>query len=82
MCRGVEFDHVKPNLVHEFFHIQRIGIVPLKQFKDVLPIDVYMKCVNNSRKTKHSLTLEAFFYYVYKVIVFVFITSSLSRFIS
>jgi hypothetical protein len=37
MCRGVEFYHVKPNLVHEFFCIQGIGIIPLKQFKDVLP---------------------------------------------
>jgi hypothetical protein len=30
MIRGIEFDHVKPSLVHEFFHIQGIGIVPLK----------------------------------------------------
>ncbi len=30
MCRGVEFDHVKPNLVHKFFCIQGIGIIPLK----------------------------------------------------
>jgi hypothetical protein len=74
MCRGIEFDHVKPNLVHEFFHIQRIGTIPLKQFKDVLPTYVYMKCESKSRKTKHSLTLEAFFDYVYKVIIFVFIT--------
>jgi hypothetical protein len=35
MCRGDEFDHVKPNIVHECFRIQGIGIIPLKQFKDV-----------------------------------------------
>jgi hypothetical protein len=32
-CRGVEFDHVKLSLVHKFFQIQGIGIIPLKQFK-------------------------------------------------
>jgi len=35
MCRGLEFDHVKPSLVHECFLIQGIGIIPLKQFKDI-----------------------------------------------
>jgi hypothetical protein len=50
-CRGIEFDHVKLSIVHKFFHIQGIGINPLKQFKDVLPTDVYKKCENKSRKT-------------------------------
>jgi hypothetical protein len=40
----MEPDHVKPNLVHEFFRIQSIGIIPLEQFKEVLPIEVYKKC--------------------------------------
>jgi hypothetical protein len=51
MCKGVEFDHVKSNLMHEFFHIQGIGIIPLKQFEEVLPIDVYKKCESKSKKT-------------------------------
>jgi len=32
LCRSMEPDHVKPNLVHEFFRIQSIGIIPLEQF--------------------------------------------------
>jgi hypothetical protein len=51
MCRGIEFDHVKPNLVHEFFQIQGIGIIPLKRLKDVLLVDVYKKCESKSKKT-------------------------------
>jgi len=51
MYRGVEFDHVKLSLVQEFFQIQGIGIIPLKQFKDVLPVGVYKKCESKSRKT-------------------------------
>jgi hypothetical protein len=30
LCRSVELDHVKPSLVHEFFRIQSIGIIPLE----------------------------------------------------
>jgi hypothetical protein len=60
MCRGVEFDHVEPSLMHEFFHIQGIGIIPLKQFKDVLPTDAYKKCESKLKKTWHSFTSKAF----------------------
>jgi hypothetical protein len=49
--RGLEFDHVKPCLLHEFFHIQRIGIIPLKQLKDVLPTNMYKKCESKLKKT-------------------------------
>jgi hypothetical protein len=64
ICRGIEFDNVKPSLVHEFFCIQGIGIIPLKQFKDVLLIDVYKKCDNKLKKTWHSFTLVASFDYM------------------
>jgi len=66
LCMGVKFDHVKPSLVHEFFCIQGIGIILLKQFKDVVPIDVYKKCESTSKKTWHSLTLKAFSNYMYR----------------
>jgi hypothetical protein len=69
LCMCVKFDHVKPSLVHKFFCIQGIEIIPLKQFKDVLPIDVCKKCESTSRKTWHSFTSKALFYYMYMVIV-------------
>jgi len=44
------------------------------EFKHVLLVEVYMKCESKSKKTWHSLTSEAFFHYMYKVIVFPSIT--------
>jgi hypothetical protein len=63
----MELDHVKPRLVHEFFKIQSIGIIPLEEFKEMLPAKVYKKCQSKSSKTWHSLNSEAFFEYMYKV---------------
>jgi hypothetical protein len=67
VCRSVDFDHVKPSLVHDFFWIKSIGKIQLEQFQNVLLVDVYKKCQNKSRKNWHSLTLDAFFEYMYKV---------------
>jgi hypothetical protein len=47
----VEFDHVKPSLVHDFFHIQSIGMIPLVQFNDIISFDVYKRCENKSNNT-------------------------------
>jgi hypothetical protein len=47
----MEYDHVQPSLVHEFFHIQSIGNIPLKQFQIVLLVDIFKKCQNKSYKT-------------------------------
>ncbi len=63
----IKFDNVKPSLVHDFFHIQNIKMIPLVQFKDVIFLDVYKRCENKSEKMWYSLTQKSFFYYMYKV---------------
>ncbi len=75
MGKYVELDHVRPNLIHEFFQINSIGIIPLEKFQEVLLANVYKKCQSKSWKTRHSLTFETFFDYMYKVsqILFLFI---------
>ncbi len=65
--RSIKFDHVKPSLVHDFFYIQNIEMIPLVQFKDVIFLDVYKICKNKSQKMWYSLTQESFFDYMYKV---------------
>jgi hypothetical protein len=40
----MQLDHIKPSLVHEFFKIQLLGIIPLEQSKEVLLVEVYKKC--------------------------------------
>jgi hypothetical protein len=62
----MELDHVKPNLVHELFWIQSIGIIPLEQFKEVLLAKVYKKCQSKSYKTLHSSTSKVFLEDMYK----------------
>jgi len=49
----MELDHVKPNLVHEFFIIQLIRIIPLEQFKEVLLADVYKNA--NPSPARHDI---------------------------
>jgi hypothetical protein len=60
-CRSIELDHVKPSLVHEFFQIQNIGMIPLHQFKEVIPEEQFKKCEAKTRKTWYNLTKEVFF---------------------
>jgi hypothetical protein len=57
----MELDRIKPSLVHEFFKIQSIRIIPLEQFKEVLQAEVYKKCQFKSHKTWHFLTSKVFF---------------------
>jgi hypothetical protein len=47
--RSMEFDHVQSMLVHEFCHIQSIGIVPMELFQNVLSTDVFKKCQSKSQ---------------------------------
>ncbi len=42
---------MKFSLVHDFFRIQNINMIPLVQFKDVININVYKRCEDKLRKT-------------------------------
>jgi len=44
-------DHVKPSLVHDFFHIQSLRMILLNQFKEVIPNKQYKNCENKILKT-------------------------------
>jgi hypothetical protein len=37
-------DHVKSSFVHDFFHIQSIGMILLHKFKEVILDVQYKKC--------------------------------------
>jgi hypothetical protein len=47
---SIEMDHVKLSLVHDFFHIQSIGMIPLHKLKKVIPNAQYKKCKNKIKK--------------------------------
>jgi hypothetical protein len=59
-------DHVMPSLVHDFFHIQSIKMIPLHKFKEVILDAQYKKCENKIKKTWYNLMHEAFFEFMYK----------------
>ncbi len=65
--RSIEMDHMQPSLVHDFFHVQSIRMIPFHKFEEVVPNVQYKKCKNKFKKTWYSLTQEAFFEYMYKV---------------
>jgi len=65
--RSIEMDHVKSSLVHDFFHIQSIRMVPVHKFKEVILDAQYKKCENEIKKNWYSLMQEAFLKYMYKV---------------
>jgi hypothetical protein len=60
-------DHVKSSLVHDFFHIQSIKMIPLHKFKEVISNVQYKKCKNKIKRTWYNFTQEVFFEYMYKV---------------
>lgn len=57
---SIEMDHMKPPLIHEFFCIQSIELIPLQKFKEVILDAQYKKCKNNIKNPWYSLTHEAF----------------------
>ncbi len=65
--RSIGMDHVKSSLVHDFFHIQSIKMIPLHKFKEVIPDVQYKKCKNKIKRTWYNFTQEVFFEYMYKV---------------
>jgi hypothetical protein len=54
-CKSIEFDHVKPSLVYEFFSIQSIGMIPLQQFKEVILEKQFKICKAKTQKTWYNL---------------------------
>ncbi len=54
--KSIEMDHMKTSLVHDFFHIQSIELIPLHKFKEVIPNVQYKKCENKFKKTWYNLT--------------------------
>jgi hypothetical protein len=56
LCKSIEMGHVKPSLVHDFFHIQSIRMIPLQNFKEVILDAQYKKCENKIKRTWYNFT--------------------------
>lgn len=53
--KSIEMHHMKMSLVHDFFHIQSIKLIPLHKFKEVILDVQYKKCKNKLKKTWYNL---------------------------
>jgi hypothetical protein len=60
-CRSIEMDNVKLPLVHDFFRIQSIRMVPLHKFKEIILNAQYKNYKNKIKKTWYNFRHEAFF---------------------
>ena len=68
MCtRQTENSHVKTNLVHTLYWVQKYEDLKLEKFKELLSPKEERVCLANSRKSWHSMPLEVFTSFIFKV---------------
>ena len=68
MCtRQTENSHVKTNLVHTLYWVQKYGVLELEKFKELLSPEEERVCLVNSRKSWYSMPLEVFTLFIFKV---------------
>ena len=68
MCtRQTENSHVKTNLVHTLYRVQKYGVLELEKFKELLSPEEERACLANSRKSWYSMPLEVFTSFIFKV---------------
>ena len=68
MCtRQTENSHVKTNLVHTLYRVQKYGVFELEKFKELLSPEEERACLANSRKSWYSMPLEVFTSFIFKV---------------
>ena len=68
MCtRQTENSHVKTNLIHTLYRVQKYGVLELEKFKELLSPEEERACLANSRKSWYSMPLEVFTTFIFKV---------------
>ena len=68
MCtRQTKNSHVKTNLVHTLYWVQKYGVLELEKFKELLSPEEERAYLANSRKSWYSMPLEVFTSFIFKV---------------
>ena len=67
IARQKEKSHVKTNLVHTLYRVQKYGNLELEKFKELLSLEEERACLANSRKSWYSMPLEVFTSFIFKV---------------
>ena len=66
--RHTEDLHVKTNIVHTLFRVQKYGLMSIDQFTDILSPADLEKCKKSRSKTWYSLSLNVFTNFTFQVI--------------
>ena len=66
--RQTEDSHVKTNIVHTLFRVQKYGLMTIDQFKDILSPADLNRCKKSQKKTWYSLPLHVFTNFTFQVI--------------
>ena len=67
IARQTENSHMKTNLVHTLYRVQKYGVFELEKFKELLSPEEERACLANSRKSWYSMPLEVFTSFIFKV---------------
>jgi len=65
--RHIKDSHIKTKLVHILYQIQKYGVMPIKEFKELLNDFEYTKCQQNLKKTWYSMSLKVFTSFIFQV---------------
>jgi len=68
-CRSTGDSHVKTNLVHTLYCVQKYGLLPLEKFVEMLRPSEKKRCVavQPGRKHWYSMPIEVFMAFVFQV---------------
>ena len=70
-CRSVEDSHVKTNLVHTLYQVQKFGTMEIEKFADLLKPGEKKWCLANKDSKKwYSIPQEVFTSFIFLVRVF------------
>ena len=78
-CRSTEDSHVKTNLVHTLYRVQKYGLLPMDRFNEMLRPSEVKRCgAQKMKKTWYSMPAEVFTSFVFRVrkigLISIFIT--------
>ena len=78
LIRSTEDSHVKTNLVHTLYRVQKYGLLPIERFKEMLrPSELRMCGAQKARKTWYSMPLQVFTSFVFRVRLYEYASLSL-----
>ena len=78
LIRSTKDSHVKTNLVHTLYRVQKYGLLYIERFKEMLrPLELRMCGAHKARKTWYSMPLQVFTSFVFRVRVYEYASLSL-----